>query len=278
MQNPKKDKYNLKIDNEIKKKELEDQYGASFINSSNIPPELESEWLKSVDEFEQQFKKQKTIPVWQYIGKPEYRKVSEIEPENISTELQRIIEIMDENNVDLETLCEVEEEEIYRFITDELFNHEMDDMRIEGMRSVFTYEEFHPNAEYDIEQAFDYLFMFTFGKDKNIDRTGYDMLYVDLDNFKNSKGKLIDKNQALKRFNNFLDSFDYFNIVSKEIKNLTVNEKKTDSKLSFKIHYTGHFNNSPERIEFKGDGKMKLKPSEYGGWEIYHLVMPGLEF
>lgn len=40
------DYYNKKIDVELKKKELAEKYGAHFGQAgSNLPPELESEWL-----------------------------------------------------------------------------------------------------------------------------------------------------------------------------------------------------------------------------------------
>ena len=38
----------------------------------------------------------------------------------------------------------------YRFITEELFEHEMDDVHVKGMFTHFTYEEFHPNHDYDL--------------------------------------------------------------------------------------------------------------------------------
>jgi len=38
---------------------------------------------------------------------------------------------------------------IYKFITEELFDHEMDDIMLPGFVHHFIYEEFHPNHEYD---------------------------------------------------------------------------------------------------------------------------------
>jgi len=40
---------------------------------------------------------------------------------------------------------------LYRFITEELFKEELDDIKIEGMTHHYIYEEFHPNHEHDIK-------------------------------------------------------------------------------------------------------------------------------
>src|SRR5690606_22942096 len=45
---------------------------------------------------------------------------------------------------------------IYRFITEELVEHQMDDMRIPGMTLHYAYEEFHPNHDYDLRLGAEY--------------------------------------------------------------------------------------------------------------------------
>lgn len=278
MENFSNDEINKKIDLELRKKELEEKYGSSFSQTdSNIPPELENAWLDHIEQFEQQFEKRETITVWDYLGKPAYKKKSKMEPEDISEELDRLINYMNNSNIVLDTLCQVDDSELYRFITEELFLYEMDNIRIKGMNTCFIYEEFHPNAEYDIRQAFDYFFRMTMAKAPNYGGEGYDLLYIDKNNFKNAKGEILDKNELIKTINTFLDSFDYFEITSNAIKDITINEDKTDAKLTLEIDYKGRFNNSPEFIPYKGNGYFQLKPCEYGGWNIYLIDMPGLK-
>ena len=270
------DYYDKKINNELKKKELKEKYGAHFSEYSELPPEMENQWLNSIDEFEKQFDNAKTITVWEYMDKPSFKTKDELKPHEISNELERLFELMGESNIALSTLCEVEDAELYRFITEELFQHEMDDIRIPGMMSCFTYEEFHPNAKFDIEQAIDYFFRMTMGKMKNIGGTGYDMLYVDIENHRDSNGNKIDKQKIIDSINNFLDSFDSFKIVTYDEKNFEINQEKTDAKVTFTIHFRGLYENISETYDFRGDGCFKLKPSEYGGWEMYHIDLPGL--
>ena len=131
------DNINRKIDNELKKKKLEENYGAQFSKNSELPSEIESEWLNHIEQFEQQFEKKETIKLWDYIGKPAFKKINEIESGLISDELNRLFNMLHENSIMLDTLSDVDDRELYRFITDELFEHEMDNIRIEGMTTNF---------------------------------------------------------------------------------------------------------------------------------------------
>jgi hypothetical protein len=270
------DQINKKIDIELKKKELEKKYEATFfINDSNISPELEDEWVNHIEQFEQQFEKKDTISVWEYLGKPAFIKADEIAPEKIADALNRLLEFMSENQIELDTLCPVDDKVLYQFITDELFFCEIDNIRIKDMNTCFIYEEFHPNAEYDIRSAYEYFFKCIMSKMKNIGGEGYDLLNIDTDNYKNSEGIVLDKNEVIKKINTLLDSFDYFEFITNEIKDITINPDITDAKLNFEIEYKGRFKNSLEYIVFDGKGHFRLKPSEYGGWDIYNINMPG---
>ena len=273
------DNINKKIDLGLKKKDLKEKFGMTFSGASeDLSPEMEMEWLNYIEKFEEQFAEHKTISVWERIGKPDCRPVNELSENEITTQLDALFELMQQNGVSLSTICEVEEKELYRFITEELFPYEMDDMRIEGMQNCFTYEEFHPNVKLDIEQAYDYLLTSTLRKSKNVSGAGYDLLYIDTNNFLDSNNNKIEKEIIEKQITDFLNSFDYFEIVTNEITDISINEQETDAKLIFQIHYKGCFSNNAESIDYKGQGTLKLKPSEYGGWDIYHMNMPGLKF
>ncbi len=277
MNNSEDDKYNRKIDNEIKKKELEEKYDAHFSRNSNIPPDIESEWLNNIAKFEQQFENPETTSVWKYIGKPDFKKLHELKAAEINAELQRLFSAMNENDIHLETLCEVNQTELYRFITEELFIHEIEDVHISGMSSIFTYEDFHPNAELDIQHAYDYFFRATLAKMKNIGGDGYDLTYIDTKNYQNINGEKIEEEMFTNKINHFLNSFDYFKIISNEIDEISINNNKTDAQLTCNIHYKGCFNKNSEEITYQGLGLFRLKPSEYGGWNIYHMNIPGLQ-
>jgi hypothetical protein len=277
MNNSKNDNYNQKIDNELKKKELEDKYSAHFSQRSYLPTEIENEWLNNIEKFEQQFNNSETLSVFKAIGEPAFKRAQELKPNEIHFELQRLFDLMNNNNIILDTLCEVEEKELYRFITEELFIYEIENIHIEGMNTCFIYEDFYPNAQLDIEQAYDYFFRCTMSKMQNISGDGYDLIYIDTENYRNSKEEKLDEKVVIKKINNFLDSFDYFKIISNKIDEISINKDKTDAILTCKVHYIGCFNNSSEGVSYNGCGIFKLKPSDFGGWDIYQINIPGLK-
>ena len=277
MENLSNEEYNKKIDIELKKKELEKKYGTSIIKKDNISLELESEWLNHIEKIQQQFQNVEKITVWEYIGKPAYRKTDEIEPEKITEELINLSLTLLEQNIYVDAIYNIGVKELYRFITEEMFFHKINNIRIKGLVVRLIYEDFHPNAEHDITMAFKYFFGMTMAKKKNAEGSGYDLICIDTSNYKDSGGNKVDEEKVIESFNTFLDSFDYFEVTSNQISNICINENKTDAKLTFEIEYKGRFDNSPEYMSYKGNGWLLLKPMEYRGWDIYHVNLPGLK-
>jgi len=145
----------LRMENELKKAKLILEHGAIFSESgeSKISPEIENEFLKNIEAFERSFHNSEQIALYDFIHRPEYTLVDEIPESAIGAELAKIMNTLHENEINLDTLCEVPDKELYRFITEELFQHEIDNMRIPGMRTCFIYEEFHPNHDYYISET-----------------------------------------------------------------------------------------------------------------------------
>ena len=121
-------------------------------SGSNLSPEMENQWLNYIYDFETLHKNAKEIKIYDYIGKPEFRKISVLTKDEVGSELDRLFEILEKNSVVVYFCCDYDDEIIYKFITEELFEEEIDDIQIPGMRTCFNYEEFHPNHEYDIRE------------------------------------------------------------------------------------------------------------------------------
>jgi hypothetical protein len=141
----------LRAENEVIKLKLELEHGMLGMGGTpSLEPGIENQWLNHIYNFEQQYKNAKKIRVYDRIGRPAFIKANELTDEQISIELERIISTMGEKGIALDVLAEYDEDVIYKFITEELFEQEIDDMAIEGMVTHFTYEEFHPNHDYDL--------------------------------------------------------------------------------------------------------------------------------
>lgn len=144
---------NLKAENEFLKMKLMLEHGAKFgSNGSNeLPVELENEFLNNIAAFEQQFADQKMIKVFDKIGKPgHFKPVIEIPDNEIDSAWRELRNYLNDFSIDLDVCSpNISTRELYRFTTEELFEHETDDMDLPGWTTNFIYDEFHPDPVYD---------------------------------------------------------------------------------------------------------------------------------
>ena len=144
---------NLRIENELLRIKLQAQYGDAFQmeSNANLPPEIENQFLKNIAAFDAASENPETASVYKKLGKPNYRSADELSAAEISIQLARITAIMEEHHICLD-ICDgpYEDEVMYRFITEELFAHEIGLVPIFGMNWNFIYEEFHPNNKAEI--------------------------------------------------------------------------------------------------------------------------------
>jgi len=249
----------IRMENELKKMKLILEQGAVFSETSDknpIPPLIENEFLNSIEAFEKGFQDAKRISVYDFIHKPDFRAYEDVPDSQISAELDRIMDILNENGIQLDTICDVEEREIYRFITEELFLHEMDDMRIPGMMNCFIYEEFHPNHEYDIrEHSTDGIKSFLNKKDKF-----YATFFT----------KEAEEDPGLKHFR---DAFKSFSIKHFEI--IEIRIEKENALVEYVIDFLGTIEGSNEKQRYKGKGSIEMV-YRYDFWCIQKIHFPQL--
>ncbi len=132
--------------NNAKKKELEERYGGVFgPTGSSLPPEIEADWLHDIEELERTFEHVESTTVRQYLGDPDFVPVDCIPEHELSRALERLMDLLEDHGVEVHTFSPVTDEELYRFITEELVNEEIDDIHMEGLTQDFVYELFHPN-------------------------------------------------------------------------------------------------------------------------------------
>ena len=160
-------------ENNLLKLKLGLEHGMKMASVSDLDPGIENQWLKSVYAFEEQFKEAKRIKLYDRIGRPTFRKWDSLTPEETTEELQRLRVLMENNAVELDCICEYDDAVIYKFLTEELFEHELDDMHVPGMTFHFIYEEFYPNHDYDLRRyALDFVkAIFTRAWNDEFDRT-----------------------------------------------------------------------------------------------------------
>jgi len=270
MENKEEELNNLRIENEIKKMKLSMEYGASFFSpfETKLSPEQEAQWLDHVQQFEDAYGKSKRILIYDFLGNPAYKPVVEIPECDIKSELKGIINLLNEKGIGLDTICKVDDRELYRFITEELFIEETDDMMIEGMMCNFIYEEFHPNHEHDIKNCCKEF------ADKLLNKMLLlNSSFMAMSDEIYSKEGIIKLEDAIKKLEAFREAFSSFKLQHYQVITLEIDEEKAVACVDLK--YSGVLENSNDTKTFSGVGSFNLK-CEYDYWCINRIDLPGI--
>ncbi|CAN5357640.1 hypothetical protein BH09BAC3_BH09BAC3_09650 [soil metagenome] len=142
----------LRASTELLRLKLEMDYNMKISHTSELPPEIENKWLSNIYNFEEQYKNSKPTKVRELIGNPFFPASEELNDLQIREQLARVMGLLEEKHIALDCCCEYEDRVIYKFIVEELFDHETDNFSLEGMTWHFIYEEFHPNHKYDLNR------------------------------------------------------------------------------------------------------------------------------
>jgi len=133
---------------EAKREILRDKYDMQMEHtSSELPPEVENEWLDYILEFERQFEEAKSITVRERIDNPPVQPLSELPLYAIGEAVTALLELLAAHGIAVDFLGEVDDLEAYRYLSEELLDQETDDIRIAGMMTHFTYS----TPEYDVQ-------------------------------------------------------------------------------------------------------------------------------
>lgn len=160
----------LHVENELLKIKLQVETNAMlYCSEEKLPPEIENAWLNNVYNFEKNYQETKLVSVYEYIGNPEYRKLSELLSEEVGATLDSLLDLMFSKGIAFMFMPSCYPPEVlYRFVTEELFPYEgrFPDMQGEGGKWVFHYEDFYPNHRFDLwRYASDFMELLFTGKE-----------------------------------------------------------------------------------------------------------------
>lgn len=143
----------VKAENEYTKMKLMLEKGAEFHSSSDqqVDPYIEKEMLNCIVEFERQVENPKFIKIYDKLHRPiHFKPVAEVADEEIDNAWQKLSEYMDRFDINLDVCSpNISIRELYRFTVEELFELQINDIDIPGMKCMFIYDEFYPDPIYD---------------------------------------------------------------------------------------------------------------------------------
>ena len=267
---------NLRIENELLRIKLKAEFGDAFQMESNenLPPEIENQFLKNIIAFEAANENAETTTVYEKLGKPSFKPAAELSDDEISSELNRIVAMLEEHQMNLD-FCDgpYPDEEIYKFITEELFEHEIDLVPVFGMNWNFIYEEFHPNNKADIEKNTHQFFKHWIARE--FDEYSNEVNY----NIITAEGVQMTREELYKKMNNFFESFERFENDGYSIKMIDVAEQDDGTAMGFSegvYKYDAILENG-EVLHFEDSYKLYMR-REDNYWSILYFVMPGFKW
>jgi hypothetical protein len=267
---------NLHIENQILKLKLQAESGANFFmnDEHELPPEVENDFLKQVQMFEEAWQNVKQVKVYELIGSPEYKNEASLTDTEVESELENLHELLHSHNMSLNVIGEYEPRVIYKFITEELFIHETDDLNLPGWSTNFIYEEFHPNHSLDIRnRANEFV-------ESWLERRFCEYSWELGDEFVLSDGRTLSKEILLLKFNRLFELFAEFKNSEHEI--LDVSFKWDDQQQNGIGHAEGFINyeavlENGEIVSIGGPFKLYMS-NEHGWWRIFYFDFPGFNW
>lgn len=263
----------LRIENEILKLKLKAETGSGVENpQNNIDPALENAFLKNVIEFERQFAKAKPTTVYELTGKPDFPKASTLDDDQILETLENLTHILEEHQIEVDFLGDYPEREKYRFITEELFQYESDDMFIPGMIQHFIYEEFHPNHPLTItDRVTDFIGSWF---RQQLSEESMELS----DQWITEKGEIYSKEHLLQKIQYIFDSYGRFENTKYELQKVQADVKEGEKTgkgfAEGMVKYDAVMENK-EIMHFEGPFKIYLELID-NWWSIFFANWPGL--
>ncbi len=258
----------LNAENLLLKLKLEMEHGMIMSDTSKLDPETENQWLSNIHEFEKQFEAAKQIKVYDLIGRPDFKPYNELTEKETDHELTRLLNILQESQISLSCICEYENETIYRFLTEEFFDHEVDNIMIEGMIHHFIYEEFHPNHDYDLRRSVTEFIDNVLQKKWNpeFDHYGFATSVT-------FRGKEYDRLSISKIIQTFQETFHPINMNVQSIEHVEIDLENQFASVRLQLSYSSQADKG-KVLTYTGNSFISFK-MEYDYWNISHFQLPG---
>lgn len=258
----------LGAENELMKLKMMAEFGGDFIGSEDIPADVENQFLKQIMSFHKRHDKSALTTVYKFIGEPEYNHVNDMTDTEVKKDLKKLFSLMNKNGVSLDVLAETPEREVYRFITEELFKHEIEDVKMKGWVNQFIYEEFHPNPDYDVRNAVSYCIPALFNKGQALFEEHFS------ENLKDSLGLTTDIDDLKEKITAFWNHHYSVKLEKYKITEINMDETKKSAHVIAHVTYKTQSSKGKKFKPEKTVVEIMLERSQYmeSWWEITRLI------
>lgn len=263
---------NIRMENELLRLKLQAELGAEPHLINPVDPEIENIFLKNIFEFEHNYANAKRIKVYDLLQQPQFTPAGQLNDTQIDEALHQLTNVLFSKNMVVDFSDDMDNRTKYVFITEELFEHETDDLMIPGMTTHFDYEEFHPNHKTNIEnKAIE--FLSSWFRQSFTDRS-----WELADNFIAPDRKTYSRQEIVTQLNNIFGAYTAFNNHEYFIYDIGF-QLPPGSGLGHaegSVKYDAVLENN-EIIHFEGSFKLYLSLDD-NWWSIFHIVFPGFKY
>jgi hypothetical protein len=255
----------IRQENELTKLKIQAEFGINLNNESELNPAIENIWLNQILEYERSMVNNKKITVGSFLDNPVFISVDQLRDEQLPAELQRLMELLHGKNIVIDSLAGVDDKEMYRFITTELFQTEMDSCIPKNMIVCYIYEEFHPNDAYDVQRTcLEFLNYLGTEEEWRIDSN----LFKATDEIE--KIKIENLSRKFKIFN---DAFEEIDIEELNIHTINILDFSADVHFDFRLSVL--IDGSKQHQIISGAGKFGCK-KDFDIWFVNDFHMEGI--
>lgn len=145
--------------NESQRDVLREQFKTRGEHRLPDPPETQPDEFDFVAEFEHQFENASRTTVRARIGNPDPPPIEALSPDEVVAAVDALMDLLKTHLIAVEFLGDVDYGTVYRYLTEELLDSEIDDIRIRDMWVHFTYATDAYNAEMWVEECVRWFFI-----------------------------------------------------------------------------------------------------------------------
>jgi hypothetical protein len=254
--------------NDAKRAELAEKFGGMFIEGdSPLPAEIESEFLQRIEEFELKWESHDVTTVREFIGDPPIKPLVELADDEIPGELEHLMRTLEQNDIELDFCERPDDAEVYRFIVEELLDHEMDDIRVPGMVCHFIYEEFHPNPEVEARFAGEWFLC------RLLTRSEYLMPSLERTDVVDVDGKPIDLEPVRRSVTDF--NTRVASVLDHEIAVASSVVDGANATVTLETTWSGLETGTMNQLAGHGQATVRLRKGSCEEWEVTGFDLPG---
>lgn len=239
---------------QAKKDELRDRYGMLFdYQNPALSAEFENDWLDYILEFEQKFDQAKRITVREKIGYPPLQPLSNLSMDAVGPALTALLELLLTHAIVVDILGDVDAADLYRYLTEELLDEEVDDIHIEGMVSHFIYS----TPENDVQMWVEEFVYNVFTQERKYFLPGLEKQPIFDD-----KGKPITAAMFKQKIETVWQHFPKTKHI--DVRPITTYVEGDEATVTAAITWKDKVKQQIEQVE----SSFRLQPSPYTGWDV----------